>query len=471
MYEADDNVGDAFEEGTELSTMITSFTEGTKCTWPFCTMNNFDALLEEDDAKSQFFAFAPLVMANEKDAWEQYTWQNQGWIAKDLYHRGPEYYSAGGSNTTKLIAKKIAKKIFDVSELHPDAGLHHQESDRGEEEEEEEEYQYYVPLWQVAPVVVDNRIVNANIASHPVFRQLIEIVLQTGEPALSENFDLNWLLEYSDGFVPDDHPKSAIVSPIWDGIKQDRTKVVGFTIGMLSWDAFFEGLLEPEDEPILVEIETSLGTSFSYHLSGTGNEFLGYLSAGEEHPYHNEVGHHLKVIEALEYKYYCGDYDYLRHGHKGDHWCSYKVHVHGTKEFYYSFHGSEPITYTCIVVAVFVFTILVFLLYDYMVWRRQRKLLRKAKISNAVVQNIFPKAYKERIYAEAEEQARLAEKLQGRGGFGLRTKKLMTDFLSGDSNKGSSTQLPITQLPIADLWMEASVCIADIVGKDAVADI
>jgi hypothetical protein len=71
------------------------------------------------------------------------------------------------------------------------------------------------------------------------------------------------------------------------------------------------------------------------------------------------------------------------------------------------YETKNRIYFTTAVVAIFVFASFVFLLYDYLVERRQRVVLKKAVHSTAIVDSLFPSNVRDRLFdTTGPEQAK-----------------------------------------------------------------
>eukprot|EP00980_Cylindrotheca_fusiformis_P031057 scaffold25755_cov147-Cylindrotheca_fusiformis.AAC.1 len=116
--------------------------------------------------------------------------------------------------------------------------------------------------------------------------------------------------------------------------------------------------------------------------------------------------------------------------------------LYPTEELEATFQTSRPRLYTAIVVAIFAFTSLVFLLYDHLVGRRQRKFMARIVRQDLIVSNVFPAAIRDRLYERQQNGAQNDELL---------------DPLSGGTGGA----------PLADLFLETTVMFADIVGFTA----
>eukprot|EP00980_Cylindrotheca_fusiformis_P026705 scaffold17036_cov86-Cylindrotheca_fusiformis.AAC.1 len=118
--------------------------------------------------------------------------------------------------------------------------------------------------------------------------------------------------------------------------------------------------------------------------------------------------------------------------------------LYPTEELEVTFQTSKPKLYTAVVIAIFAFTSLVFLLYDYFVGRRQRKFMARIMRQDRIVSNVFPAAIRDRLY-EGEQKGSKEENL--------------FDPLGGGGGAGGA--------PLADLFLETTVVFADIAGFTA----
>eukprot|EP00980_Cylindrotheca_fusiformis_P003257 scaffold735_cov116-Cylindrotheca_fusiformis.AAC.27 len=116
--------------------------------------------------------------------------------------------------------------------------------------------------------------------------------------------------------------------------------------------------------------------------------------------------------------------------------------LYPTEELEVSFQTSKPKLYTVVVVAIFFFTSLVFVLYDYFVGRRQTKFMARIKRQDQIVSNVFPAAIRDRLYDDEQKGSKQDNLLDPLGG-----------------GAGGA--------PLADLFLETTVVFADIAGFTA----
>lgn len=77
--------------------------------------------------------------------------------------------------------------------------------------------------------------------------------------------------------------------------------------------------------------------------------------------------------------------------------CNYTLQVYPTQEGDDHYNDKFPLYITLIVAVVFVFTMGIFVLYDGMVEKRQRKVLDTAKRSTAIVTSMFPRKVRDQL--------------------------------------------------------------------------
>jgi hypothetical protein len=133
--------------------------------------------------------------------------------------------------------------------------------------------------------------------------------------------------------------------------------------------------------------------------------------------------------------------------------CHFDLKIYPSKAFQESYSKREAVLYSVLVASIFLFTAFIFFLYDLYILRGQQKLVVQAARAEAVVQSLFPKEVGNRLMEEAE---------QNRKETNTTSKARLRNFvLKKDEEDVSKAK------PIADLFPEASIVFADIVGFTA----
>jgi hypothetical protein len=82
--------------------------------------------------------------------------------------------------------------------------------------------------------------------------------------------------------------------------------------------------------------------------------------------------------------------------------CDKKIFkIFPTPELESTYITTDPALYSSIAALIYIVTSLVFLFYDTMVRRRQRKVMASAKRTNTIVSSLFPETVRERLYERA----------------------------------------------------------------------
>jgi hypothetical protein len=105
---------------------------------------------------------------------------------------------------------------------------------------------------------------------------------------------------------------------------------------------------------------------------------------------------------------------------------------------------SNPMLFTIGAVLIFVFTSATFLLYDWMVERRQQKVMATAAQSSAIVSSLFPSTVLDRLFPSGNGNTESFKHAHG----------LESLLFNGFGGGGTSR-------PIADLYPSSSVMFAD----------
>jgi hypothetical protein len=134
--------------------------------------------------------------------------------------------------------------------------------------------------------------------------------------------------------------------------------------------------------------------------------------------------------------------------------CPYLIHVYPTEVYEDSFYTNNPSTIATSLAAVFAFSIAVFFLYDWIVERRQSRVLAQATQSTAIVSSLFPRKVRDRLMEEQKEKLNVKK-----GGQILAQNRRLKTFLNtkDGADNGDSD-------PIADLFPDCTVFFGDIAG-------
>lgn len=136
---------------------------------------------------------------------------------------------------------------------------------------------------------------------------------------------------------------------------------------------------------------------------------------------------------------------------------------------------NNPIIYAIIVLAIFIGTALVFILYQFSVEHRQTVVMKTATNANAIVANLFPKEIQERMIQDAEDRKLETDKLKNKdtnkkNAFGARGAKVQLENFLADGETSQALGVvtkPFATKPIAELYPATTIMMADICGFTA----
>ncbi|CAB9508616.1 Receptor-type guanylate cyclase gcy [Seminavis robusta] len=452
LKQAQANSKRMFEELWDLSKSITSHALDTNSSWPNCTLPYFDIHahdLKKKTGNLEFVGFAPFVTPENRAGWEQYSVDNQGWIQQDYNYR----------NWTHAAAP-IPTSI-------------HQYNGSGLTQEdyvfEDPQFDYEIPLWQIAPAQNDTSVINLDLATVPVFAHLLWDIKMKKVEQYSRIMDLHFLLGDNLNQNNPDHPRGTIYQPVMEDFRENAD-VVGFTMGTLTWDLIFENVLFDSSSPLLVGIEGTCNAIFTYKIGGESMhvQFMGY-GEGLRDPQFDKFKQSADLLHPLNNR---PGYPPVKHTHRhtdashGDSHCTYVMNTYPTQEFKDHYTSAEPIYMTILIASIFVFTASVFFLYDYLVQRRQAKLLTTAERTTAIVTSLFPKEVGKRLIEDAKNEHKENEKNK-------KKQVNFSDAAGGAFDDEDQTENDGTMRgggigkPIADIFPSATIMFGDLVGFTA----
>ena len=218
-------------------------------------------------------------------------------------------------------------------------------------------------------------------------------------------------------------------------------EMVGILASSVYWRDFIRDILPNGSDGLVAVFSSSCHPTFTYAIDGPEVTFVGTVDA-HDHNYDNMAESFLVSDLAQQF---VGQTTYSGVPMDTEN-CPVTVTIYPSETFEDRFVSNDAGLFAIIVASTFVFTSLIFVLYDWASERRQAVVLTSAIKSNAIVTSLFPSNVRDRMY-KADESNQTGT----------------TQFV-GRSNKldtlGSSLKGP----PIADLFENTTVIFADLVG-------
>ena len=223
-----------------------------------------------------------------------------------------------------------------------------------------------------------------------------------------------------------------VVCPVFDTLDGDN-KVVAVMAATFYWASYLKRLLPPNSPPLTVILENSSDGPFTYSVQGSNVDFVG---RGNHHA--TSMSHSVRKTKfniSAEVRSNAGiNYQLFKSE------CAISMMVYPTVEMYNFYNTNLPLWVTVIIVLIFVFTAVMFLVYDRLVERRQRIVLNTAVKSSQIVSSVFPKQIRDRLFADA-----------GMDGTVHGTKTKLKSFLFGSEDHNATDGHCKGTKPIADL--------------------
>eukprot|EP00934_Nitzschia_sp_Nitz4_P006771 Nitzschia sp. Nitz4//scaffold112_size70979//18031//21628//NITZ4_005896-RA/size70979-processed-gene-0.34-mRNA-1//1//CDS//3329533247//6761//frame0 len=444
-----------------------SLAEATNMTWPFVTIPNSAVRLAKvlSVARSTFIAVAPLVKNEHREAWDEYSVANgPSWVEGNIDIQ-TSYEKYTGTTPTNYTVSGMWNAEGPVLGNNS----------------------YYFPLWQKYPTPdISSPPFNMDLASSsntfvPSAVNFYDIV-KTGNAHLSDIGTPDaGLSSFFAGAVGDafntSEPFMEIYYPIFSEAVDSvsvvegggvSSEMLGVVFLVFHWPNVMHDLLPDGVNGVILVVQTSCGSSFSYEINGPHSTFLGY---GDHHdPKYDKYALQTYGLELPKWlvggSVYSGYHVTLQS-------CLYDLRVYPSDVFEEEYITSNPWIYMTVTVAIFIFTSCVFFAYDWIVERRQKSVMKAessfsitasaipALKSSAIVSSLFPKNVRNRLYD-------IGPNVPTQKGFS--EKKKLKTFMSSDSGTPPTETPIISQFagsPIADLFPEATVLFADIANFTA----
>eukprot|EP00980_Cylindrotheca_fusiformis_P003083 scaffold719_cov117-Cylindrotheca_fusiformis.AAC.3 len=415
--------------------------------WPFYRIPNWSVQAKKlapltgvDDPR---VAVAPIVQEDDRDQWNNFAAeQNPIWYQESIDHEGYTEHTA-----QELVNVTIPFVHF----YDPENGYQPTPVSRPGE---------VLPYFQAYPIgfIPGFPVMVTNIDILPASRQteeLYRITKVTRRPTLG----------FTRFGFDTETPGSQIMQPIYDGpdTEAEEKKMVAVILIRLPWLDYFKNLLAEGEDGIVVVLESACprlienGAQYGrQNLTQSDRNIITYQVDGPHAILLGEGDMHDPKYDALVVSEVFVDL-HIDQSQLPEESCVpvLTLHVYPSAELENDFHTDNATIYTVVVIAIFVFTSFVFLLYDYSVGKRQRTVMERIMKQDRIVSDVFPTAIRDRLYENQAKNTMTANQIAGDDG----PLGLDENFYGRSSTIGSA--------PLADLFPSVTVLFADLVGFTA----
>jgi hypothetical protein len=193
-------------------------------------------------------------------------------------------------------------------------------------------------------------------------------------------------------------------------------------------------------------LNDSCGAHLTYQTNGSNVSFLGYGDLHDEKYEAMEVASSHPLL--LQYS--------SSRTHKQ---CEYQLRIFPSSLVEDEYTTSKPLWYAAMVILIFGLTVLVFLLFDFAVAQRQRRLEAKATKTQAIVASLFPANVRDRMM---EDSSRRSNSMTdgGLSNVSLRSTKSKRNLMGeGTTSRRGEDKRASRSKPIADLFPNATIMV------------
>ena len=188
---------------------------------------------------------------------------------------------------------------------------------------------------------------------------------------LEANLRLSQYRERIDDFI--DGLSTFLLYPVFDSLDEQKRELAGILATNIYWKNLFSNLLPSGNEGIICVVENSLNQTFSYRIDGSESFFIGM---GDHHDsYYDGMEIVADVNENLKWKSGPENRAYGTVPLSSD--INYRIRAFPSKQLEQHFLTNEPIIYTMVVISGFAFASFLFLLFSYVVEKRQKLMIEK----------------------------------------------------------------------------------------------
>jgi hypothetical protein len=328
----------------------------------------------------------------------------------------------------------------------------------------------YYPIWQSSPAIPryaaynwdglswsDTSFFDAIYANHKVqLGDTYHLPDPEDEEAMAENaIDVDWFLDYVKPGQNASEPVFDISYPILDTV--DRVTIAdpknytfrGTTAVSIFWRNLLEDILPDGSNGAVAVFDNPCNPSFTFQIDGPEVVFLG---RGDLH--NSKYDNHLVQSGLADLNAFASSSSSYSGVEVDEDYCPTTIRMYPSVAREDSYMTSTPLTLCFLTVGVFLFTAMVFILYDLMVEKRQKKVMKTATKTSAIVSSLFPSTVRDRMYAEQEE-AKKEQKQKG------------DDMFHHFAGEETSHAVDLSSPPIADLFEETTIFFADLKGFTA----
>ena len=344
---------------------LVSFARYTNSTWPFVTLPDYAVRLAKlrSLSKAVLVTQYHYVKGDERSDWESYSVANDAWVQQGIDNQ----------RTDPTFQGTIVESFWTRGDIHDSADPYDAPGP-------------YLPKWQQAPVVPIYAPYNWDAMTFPSLARSLDVVQGDRRIAISDVSNIpypnepesaqqaegnnNFIKDYVGDAEDETEPFSDLYFPILDYAADfvtipDESPESGNFVGVFAmtfyWRDLIKDILPTDSNGIVVVFENKCGQTFTYQVNGPQTVYLGLGDLHE--PQYDALEKLSPLVDLDAFSIRARSYTGRPLSDQG---CAYTLRVYPSSEMHDIFTSSNPLIFTLVAVAIFVFTSLVFIGYDYM---------------------------------------------------------------------------------------------------------
>ena len=335
-------------------------------------------------------------------------------------------------------------------------------------------YGPYLPVWQCSPV--DSNVVNFDLLSSADLNDAIKAMMTSEKAVIDEATNRSDPYEFLGSSQMNSNvsnttlvdPVSKMFFPIFDKLPnhQNDRKIVGMLTVTLVWERFFEVALASSSPPLEAVLSNDCGQVYTFQLVGLNSVYKG------EGDYHNPKFQKYEYTDTIIDS--SNETDLV---HLDNTFCTFSLSLYPTQEMQNKYYTRRPVILTIVVVTIILFTAFLLFIYDVMVERRQKAVMKTAIHADNIVASLFPARVLEQLYKghsvkserfRSDDKAKLPLNYPAGNRAGLPGTAQESAPKREDDDPEAPDATPEADFKfdkaIAELFPETTVFFADIVG-------
>lgn len=408
---------DAVKQRFEVLTAFSeSLTVEASQSFPFYVPSDFSERAERVAKLAEVMALhlIPIVTRDQLEEWNTYSVENSYWRPEGM-------------------ARERAISLDEVNASAYEPYLYNPYVRPGENVPTEEINPTgpYMPIWLSYPVS-DYPLANLDLFSDWEHTVPLNKTFWTGKPVLEFSYDylghmerdIRWDFITGNKFVDyQDDPHGTAVIPgklgrysflafshgvileVFDKFGDDKKVAATFLI-YIYWRTYFDNLLPPGADGVIVVLENTCNQTYTYRVDGANSFWLG---RGDRHDAKYDFLEFVTSINGILGPE--GDDGIGRDDFGEDtesdilyYDCFYNIRIYPSEHFEARYRSNAPINQALTLAGLFLFTFAILVAYDYMVERRQKLVLKSAMQSGKLVSSLFPEEVRKRLYEEQKQE-------------------------------------------------------------------